>query len=90
MFQRYLRGFSFAKLYFSVGDYEQAHRYASSYVNVKPKSAEGYHLLGKCLEKLDKKNAALEAYRNSLQIDPKQNKLVIKGNFFIEYLITYT
>nr|XP_023030195.1 E3 SUMO-protein ligase RanBP2 [Leptinotarsa decemlineata] len=76
--ERNLRCFSFAKLYFNVGDYEQARRYVSSYLSVKPRSAEGYHLLGKCLEKLEKKEAALEAYRNSLQIDSKQNNLVIK------------
>ncbi|KAG5883507.1 hypothetical protein JTB14_013934 [Gonioctena quinquepunctata] len=76
--ERNLRCFSFAKLYFNVGDYEQARRYVSSYLSVKPHSAEGHQLLGKCLEKLGKKEAALEAYRNSLQIDSKQNNLVIK------------
>lgn len=51
----------------------------TSYLAVKPKSSEGYLLLGKSLEKLGKLDAALEAYRNSLQIDPKQNNVVIKG-----------
>ncbi|XP_030766010.1 E3 SUMO-protein ligase RanBP2 [Sitophilus oryzae] len=76
--ERNLRCFSFAKLYFNVGDYEQAVRYVTSYLSVKPKSAEGHNLLGKALEKLGKKNAALEAYRTSLQQNPKQNNLVIK------------
>ncbi|KAJ8957128.1 hypothetical protein NQ318_007344 [Aromia moschata] len=76
--ERNLRCFSFAKLYFNVGDYEQACRYISSYLSVKPKSAEGHQLLGKALEKLGKKESALEAYRTSLQLDPKQNNLVIK------------
>ncbi|XP_023311768.1 E3 SUMO-protein ligase RanBP2, partial [Anoplophora glabripennis] len=76
--ERNLRCFSFAKLYFNVGDYEQTCRYVSSYLTVKPKSPEGYQLLGKALEKLSKKEAALEAYRTSLQLDPKQNNLVIK------------
>lgn len=74
-----MRCFSFAKLYFGVGDYEQACRYISSYLSVKPKSPEGQLLLGKSLEKLGRKEAALEAYRTSLQLDPKQNNLVIKG-----------
>ncbi|KAJ8969536.1 hypothetical protein NQ317_008616 [Molorchus minor] len=52
---RNLRCFSFAKLYFTVGDYENACRYVSSYLSVKPKSAEGHQLLGKALEKLGKK-----------------------------------
>uniref|UniRef100_A0A6P7F5L8 E3 SUMO-protein ligase RanBP2 n=1 Tax=Diabrotica virgifera virgifera TaxID=50390 RepID=A0A6P7F5L8_DIAVI len=76
--ERNLRCFSFAKLYFNVGDYDQAYRYISSYLTVKPKSAEGYQLLGKSLEKLGKVDAALDAFKHSLQIDPKQNNLVIK------------
>lgn len=74
-----MRCFSFAKLYFNVGDYEQAVRYVTSYLSVKPKSPEGHNLLGKSLEKLGKNDAALEAYRTSLQQNPKQNNLVIKG-----------
>ncbi|CAH0545652.1 unnamed protein product [Brassicogethes aeneus] len=76
--ERNLRCFSFAKLYFQVGDYEHACRYISLYLSVKPKSAEGHQLLGKALEKLGKKENALEAYRKSLQLDSKQNNLVIK------------
>ncbi|CAG9857681.1 unnamed protein product [Phyllotreta striolata] len=76
--ERNLRCFSFAKLYYNVGDYEHAYRYATSYLSVKSKSAEGHLLLGKSLEKLGKYEAALEAYRNSLQADPKQNNLVLK------------
>lgn len=81
LLQRSLRCFSFAKLYYNVGDYEHASRYIKSYLSVKPKSAEGQLWLGKCLEKLGKNQAALEAYRNCLQLDPKQNKLVLKGKF---------
>ncbi|KRT82309.1 Anaphase-promoting complex subunit 3 protein, partial [Oryctes borbonicus] len=77
-FQRNLRCFAFAKLYFKVGDYEQARRHVTIYLNVKPESAEAQQLLGKILEKLGKYDAALEAYRTSLDLDPKQNKLVLK------------
>ncbi|XP_056644005.1 E3 SUMO-protein ligase RanBP2-like [Diorhabda sublineata] len=76
--ERNLRCFSFAKLYFSVGDYDQAYRYISSYLLIKPKAAEGHLLLAKCLEKLGKLDSALEAYKKCLQIDPKQNNVVIK------------
>lgn len=68
----------FAKLYFKVGDYEQARRYVSCYLHAKPLSAEGQCLLGQILEKLGKREAALEAYRASLDLDPKQNHLVVK------------
>ncbi|XP_060534737.1 E3 SUMO-protein ligase RanBP2 [Cylas formicarius] len=76
--ERNLRCFAFAKLYFSVGDYEQTVRYVSSYLSVKPKSPEGYGLLGNALEKLGRKEAALEAYKKSLQQEPKQNNLIMK------------
>lgn len=88
IFQRNLKGFSFAKLYFKLGDYEQAQRYVSSYLSVKPFSADGYQLLGKCLEKMNRKDAALEAYRSSLQIDSKQNNLVLKGKAIL-YLTSH-
>lgn len=74
-----MRGYAFAKLYFNVGDYEHAVRYVNSYLSVKPKSPEGHNLLGKALEKLGRKQSALEAYRTSLQLDPNQNNLVLKG-----------
>ncbi|XP_045463199.1 E3 SUMO-protein ligase RanBP2-like [Harmonia axyridis] len=76
--ERNNRSYTFAKLYYNVGDYEQTRRYVSSYLSVKPKSAEAHYLLGLSLEKLGKKDAALEAYRTSLQIDPKQNNLLLK------------
>lgn len=85
--QRNLRCLAFAKLYFKVGEYEQARRYISSYLSAKPLSAEGQLLLGKILEKLGKKEAALEAYRSSLELDPKQNNLIIKSKYFY-YIIT--
>lgn len=77
--QRNLRCLAFARLYFKVGDYEQARRYVSCYLSAKPLSAEGQLLLGKILEKQGKREAALEAYRASLDLDPKQNNLVVKG-----------
>ncbi|CAH1128711.1 unnamed protein product [Ceutorhynchus assimilis] len=76
--ERNLRCFSFAKLYYNVGDYEQTIRYVTSYLSIKPKSPEGHNLLGKALERLGKKQAALEAYKASLQQDPRQNNLVLK------------
>lgn len=77
--QRNLRCLAFAKLYYRIGDYEQARRYVSCYLSTKPHSAEAQLLLGKVLEKLGKLEAALEAYRASLDLDPKQNNLVLKG-----------
>ncbi|XP_018328177.1 E3 SUMO-protein ligase RanBP2 [Agrilus planipennis] len=75
--ERNLRGYAFAKLYYKVGDYESARRFVSAYLHVKP-SAEAYNLLGKTLEKQEKYDSALEAYRRSFELDSKQNNLLIK------------
>lgn len=70
---------AFAKLYLAVGEYEQARRYVATYLGAKPHSAEAQLVLGETLEKLGKNDAALEAYRCSWEIDPKQHKLLIKS-----------
>ncbi|KAK4873399.1 hypothetical protein RN001_015428 [Aquatica leii] len=76
--ERNLRCFAFARLYFKVGDYEQARRYVSNYLIAKPLSAEALSFLGKALEKQGKVEAAVDAYRRSLDVDPKQNSLLLK------------
>nr|XP_022905835.1 ranBP2-like and GRIP domain-containing protein 4 isoform X1 [Onthophagus taurus] len=76
--ERNLRCIAFAKLYFKVADYEQARRYVSIYLGSKPLSAEAHQLLGKILEKQGKFDAAFEAYRSSLEIDSKQNNVIMK------------
>ncbi|KAF5304639.1 hypothetical protein FQR65_LT07921 [Abscondita terminalis] len=76
--ERNLRCFAFARLYFKVGEYEQARRYVSNYLIAKPLSAEALSFLGKTLEKQGKMEAAIDAYRSSLEIDPKQNSLLLK------------
>lgn len=76
--ERNLRSLSFAKLYYKVGDYQQARRYVQMYLNLKSTSAEAQHLLGNCLEKLGQKEAAADAYRSSLSLDPTQTSLILK------------
>lgn len=78
-----MRGLAFAKLYLNVGELELARRYVSSYLSIKPDSAEAHQLLGKILEKLGRRDAALEEYRNSLELEPKQSGLILKGKFII-------
>ncbi|RZC37236.1 E3 SUMO-protein ligase RanBP2, partial [Asbolus verrucosus] len=75
---RNLRCLSFAKQYFKIERYEEARRYTATYLSVRPNSAEGHCLLGKSLEMLGRKEAALQAYTTSLRLDPKQNNLVMK------------
>lgn len=76
--ERNVRGLAFAKMYYKVGDYEQALRYVTVYLNSRPSSAEGQNLQGKILERIGKTSQALEAYRLSLDLDCKQNSLVLK------------
>lgn len=84
--QRNLRCLAFAKLYLAVGEYEQARRYVLTYLSARPHSAEAQHVLGESLEKLGRNEAALDAYRSSLDINPKQNNLLIKSKcYLIEY-----
>jgi tetratricopeptide (TPR) repeat protein len=77
--ERNLRCFSFAKQYFKIERYEEARRYVSTFLSARPNSAEAHLLLGKCLEMLGRKEAALQSYTTSLRLDPKQNNLVLKG-----------
>lgn len=74
-----MRCLAFGKLYLAVGEYEQARRYVSTYLSVKPHSAEAQLVLGESLEKLGKNDGALDAYRSSLEMNPKQNNLLIKS-----------
>ncbi|XP_044270326.1 E3 SUMO-protein ligase RanBP2 [Tribolium madens] len=76
--ERNLRCLSFAKQYFKIERYEDARRYVSTYLSARPNSAEAHCLLGKCLEALGRKEAALQAYTTSLRLDSKQNSLVLK------------
>lgn len=69
-------------MYYKVGDYEQALRYVTVYLNSRPSSAEGQNLQGKILERIGKTSQALEAYRLSLDLDCKQNSLVLKSMQF--------
>lgn len=77
-----MRSLAFAKLYFNIGELEQARRYVSTYLVAQPRSAEAHLLLGKILEKLGRKDSALESYRTSLDIEPNQKGLILKGKHF--------
>lgn len=77
--QRPLKYFQFAQLYYKIGQYEQARRYVTVYLGVRPQAVNALNLLGRSLEKLGRPEAALDAYRSSLNQDYKQNNIVIKS-----------
>ncbi|XP_051162746.1 E3 SUMO-protein ligase RanBP2-like [Leptopilina boulardi] len=76
--ERNLRCYNIAKLYFQVGDYESAKRYVSSYLEVRTESAGAHKLLGQILEALGHKEEALSQYKISLELESRQEDLVLK------------
>ncbi|XP_067013935.2 E3 SUMO-protein ligase RanBP2 [Anabrus simplex] len=76
--ERILKYYNLAKLYYQVGDYESARRYATGFLSVRDNSACGHKLLGQALEALGQKDKALAQYKCSLMLDRKQSDLVLK------------
>ncbi|XP_031847905.1 E3 SUMO-protein ligase RanBP2 [Nomia melanderi] len=76
--EKHLRCYNIAKLYYQVGDYESAKKYVSNYLEIRDKCAGAYKLLGQSLEALGQKEAAFMQYRTSLELEPKQDDLVLK------------
>lgn len=78
--QKNLRSYNVAKMYFQVGDYESAKRYVSTYLEIRDECASAHKLLGNTYEALGQKEAALNEYKTSLELDARQDDLVLKGD----------
>ncbi|XP_063976439.1 E3 SUMO-protein ligase RanBP2-like [Diachasmimorpha longicaudata] len=76
--ERNLRCYNIAKLYYQVGDYESARRYVFSYLEVKSESSGAHKLLGQIYEALGQKEAALAEFKQSLELEARQDDLVLK------------
>ncbi|KAG7199455.1 hypothetical protein KM043_014081 [Ampulex compressa] len=76
--ERNVRCYNIAKLYYQVGDYESAKRYVSNYLEVRGGSAGAHKLLGQAYEALGQKEAALAQYKISLELEARQDDLVLK------------
>ncbi|XP_078038552.1 E3 SUMO-protein ligase RanBP2 [Augochlora pura] len=76
--EKHLRYYNIAKLYYQVGDYESAKKYVSCYLEVRDKCSRAYKLLGQTLEALGQKEAAFMQYKTSLELEPKQDDLILK------------
>jgi len=80
-----------------VGDYESTKRYVSSYLEVRDSSASAHKLLGQAYEALGQKEAAFNEYKTSLELEGRQDDLVLKGkkskiysfSFYFFYLYLY-
>lgn len=81
VFQRNLRSLSIAQQYYNVRDYESARRFVLMYLSVKDDSSVAHKLLAQCYEQFNEKDKALKSYLYSLNLDPKQSELILKGLF---------
>jgi len=66
-------------LYYQVGDYESAKRYVFNYLEIRDNSTSAHKLLGQAYEALGQKVAALNEYKVSLELERRQDDLVLKG-----------
>lgn len=73
-----MRGYSIAKLYFKIGEYKTAEQWISLYLKTNDNCAAAHKFHGQCFEKLKKPEQQLLAYQRSLQLDKKQNDLLIE------------
>ncbi|GAB0100417.1 hypothetical protein DMENIID0001_164570 [Sergentomyia squamirostris] len=76
--EKNLRGYTAAKMYYKIGEFQSALHYVSAYISVKKDNAAAYRLLGKCYGHLKKVENSLEAFQKSLLLDPSQQDLVIE------------
>ncbi|KAG8038783.1 hypothetical protein G9C98_000338 [Cotesia typhae] len=76
--ERSLRCYNIAKLYYQVGDFESARRYVSNYLELKVESAGAHKLLAQIYEALGQKEPALSQYQLSLELDARQDDLILK------------
>lgn len=58
-----------SKILYEQGNYMEALRVADKAVKVKNNFAEGYYFMGRCFEKLDRKDDAIESYQTALIYD---------------------
>jgi E3 SUMO-protein ligase RanBP2 len=68
-----------------LGEYELTRRYVSKYLTVREDSASAHKLLGYALENLGQKEKALAQYKCSLELESKQQDLVLKGKIIGTY-----
>lgn len=73
-----MRGLVIAGLYYNIGEYNTALEYIQAYISADDKSAKAYKVLGQCYEKLKRPDKQLYAYSRSMELDKKQNELLIE------------
>ncbi|GIX88810.1 e3 SUMO-protein ligase RanBP2 [Caerostris extrusa] len=76
--EKNLRGFTFARLFFQVKDYEAARKYLSSFLSVRDNHAPAHRLMAQICEAINNPENALQSYKRSLELDPHQIDIVLK------------
>ncbi|TGZ32049.1 E3 SUMO-protein ligase RanBP2 [Temnothorax longispinosus] len=76
--EKNLRCYNIAKLYYQVGDYESTKRYVFNYLEIRDNSPGAHKLLGQAYEALGQKEAAFNEYKVSLELEGRQDDLVLK------------
>lgn len=76
--EKKMRSFNFAKLYFSVKDYESATRYLADYLAVNDKQASAHKLMGEIHEAAGRPKQALQSYKHSLALEENQKDVILK------------
>lgn len=85
MFQRKVRGYNIARLYFNINEYESARRYLSEFLTVRPKAADAHRLLGQINEGLGNKEKAVQSYKTSYELGGGQKDLILKSKLLIVF-----
>ncbi len=76
--ERNLKALSVAKLYYNVGEYEEARRFVTRYLQVRENSTAAHKHLGQVLEALGQKDKAVASYKTVYELDPSQKDAVLK------------
>ncbi|XP_029700162.1 uncharacterized protein isoform X2 [Takifugu rubripes] len=71
-------GFSFAKLYFEVKEYELAKRYVLDHLKIYVRDYKAHKFLGQLFEREGEINKAVRCYKRSVGLNPAQKDLVLK------------
>ncbi|XP_076322044.1 E3 SUMO-protein ligase RanBP2-like [Tachypleus tridentatus] len=76
--ERNLRGYSFARLYYQIKDYDKAKRYLAGFLSVRESHAAAHKLMGQIYESCNNLEKALQSYKKSLELEENQKDVVIK------------
>lgn len=84
--QRSTRGFTIARAYYKVAEYEIARDWLQRYLDIRTEDAAAHKLMGEVLEKVGKPDQAITSYQRSYNLNTKQNDLIKHGELQLRLL----